>query len=139
MNDWVQGSVDRYANVYDNYKLYADVLAKVLAGAAKKLAPLAIVQARPKSIPSFAEKIIRKRSLYKDPLADMTDLCGGRVIAHTAEQVHAVCKFIEEHFTIDRETATTSASACGRRSSAIGRSTISSRSSPGNSPDKDIP
>jgi ppGpp synthetase/RelA/SpoT-type nucleotidyltranferase len=101
VNDWVQVNVDRYAKVHGDYKLFADVLAKVLGIAARKLAPLAIVQARPKSIPSFAEKIIRKRHLYKDPLADMTDLCGGRVIAHTAEQVHAVCKFIEQHFTID--------------------------------------
>ena len=98
---WVATHVDRYAKVQEHYKLFADVLAKVLGTAARKLAPLAIVQARPKSIPSFAEKIIRKRHLYKDPLADMTDLCGGRVIAHTAEQVHAVSKFIEQHFTID--------------------------------------
>ena len=102
---WVAENVERYAKVYDDYKLYADVLAKVLAGAAKKLAPLAIVQARSKAIPSFAEKIIRKRHLYKDPLADMTDLCGGRVITHTAEQVRAVCRFIQEHFLIDEENS----------------------------------
>jgi ppGpp synthetase/RelA/SpoT-type nucleotidyltranferase len=98
---WVAQHVERYAKVYRDYQLYAEVLAKVLQAAAGKLAPLAIVQARPKSIPGFAEKIIRKRRLYKDPLADMTDLCGARVIVHTAEQVHALSRFIEEHLTID--------------------------------------
>jgi ppGpp synthetase/RelA/SpoT-type nucleotidyltranferase len=37
-----------------------------------------------------------------DPLVRMTDLCGGRVIAQTAEQVHAICEFIERTFDIDK-------------------------------------
>ena len=31
----------------------------------------------------------------------MTDLCGGRVITRTSDQVHAVCEFIEQAFIID--------------------------------------
>lgn len=103
--DWVQQQVERHTQVCEKYKLYADVLAKVLACAARKLAPLAIVQTRTKSLPSFAEKIVRKRHLYDDPLCDMTDLCGGRVITLTADQVHAVGRFLEEHFEIDWENS----------------------------------
>src|SRR5208283_3587594 len=58
----------------------------------------------------FAEKILRKRKLYMhpkgtllaDPLVRMTDLCGGRVIAQTSDQVRTMCQFIEEVFDIDR-------------------------------------
>ena len=31
----------------------------------------------------------------------MTDLCGGRVITQTSDQVHALCRFIEEAFDVD--------------------------------------
>ena len=31
----------------------------------------------------------------------MTDLCGGRVITQTLDEVRAVCDFIEKHFVID--------------------------------------
>jgi ppGpp synthetase/RelA/SpoT-type nucleotidyltranferase len=98
---WVEGNVRRYREVHDQYEAFAQTLAKVLQKAARKLAPLAIVQARAKAIPSFAEKIVRKRHLYQDPLVDVTDLCGGRVITHTAEQVRAFCEFIRDHFIVD--------------------------------------
>ena len=76
----------------------------------RRTAPLALIEARAKSVPSFAEKILRKRKAYMhpkgglsaDPLARMTDLCGGRVIAQTSDQVRVVCQFIEEAFSIDR-------------------------------------
>lgn len=98
---WVKKHVPRYGRARKHFKMFAHTLGEVLQAATRKLAPLAIVQARPKSVPSFAEKILRKRVLYADPLLDMTDLCGGRVITHTAGQVQAVCQFIEEHFLID--------------------------------------
>ncbi len=98
---WVHRHVGRFSEVQPVFRLYAQTLQQVLAETCRKLAPLAIVQTRPKAIPSFAEKIVRKQGLYKDPLIDMTDLCGGRVIVHTADQVRAVCEFIEEQFHID--------------------------------------
>jgi ppGpp synthetase/RelA/SpoT-type nucleotidyltranferase len=37
---------------------------------------------------------------YPDPIRQLTDLCGGRVIVQTLEQVEAVCRFVERHFKI---------------------------------------
>jgi len=102
---WVRDNVARYAAVRERWKTHATVLQEVLERASKKLAPYAIVQARPKALASFAEKIQRKRKLYRDPLVDMTDLCGGRVITYTADQVRAVCAFIEKNFDIDWENS----------------------------------
>ena len=100
---WVEANVTRFADdeLQARYADFASTLTKVLNKATKKAAPLAIVQARVKAVDSFAEKILRKRQLYEDPVHDMTDLCGARVITHTAEQVQAVGEFIESHLDVD--------------------------------------
>lgn len=107
--DWVALHVPRFAAVHPHYLAYERFLSLLLTEARRKLAPQAIVQTRVKDIPSFARKILRKRKRYSnpkaalppDPLVRITDLCGGRVITQTGEQVNAVCKFIEEIFDID--------------------------------------
>ena len=101
--EWARSQLALYQDRYADYELFASVLKGVLDQAAARLAPLAIVQARPKSIASFGEKIWRKRAKYRAPVNRMTDLCGARVITHTAAQVRAVSEFIEEHFEIDWE------------------------------------
>lgn len=59
-----------------------------------------IVEARAKEVASFAEKIVRKRK-YSDPLRQITDLCGVRVIAQIRSEMEEVCAFIRRHFIID--------------------------------------
>ena len=102
---WLAKQVAEYRLLYPRYKRYAQVLAEVLRGAASQLAPLAIVQAREKSVVSFAEKSLRKRAKYDDPAHQLTDLCGGRVIARTRPEVEAFCRWIEGVFEIDRENS----------------------------------
>jgi ppGpp synthetase/RelA/SpoT-type nucleotidyltranferase len=107
--DFVAAHVPRFREARPSYVAYEEFLKTVLKAACRKLAPLAIVEARAKGVASFAEKIIRKRGEYTkppfppppDPLVRMTDLCGGRVVTQTAEQVQKVCRFIENAFDID--------------------------------------
>ncbi|MGD0537503.1 MAG: RyR domain-containing protein [Verrucomicrobiota bacterium] len=107
--EWVALHVPRFKAVRLRYRAFARFLESILKAAVKKLAPMAIVNTRPKEIASFAEKILRKRALYTDPkdplppdpLARMTDLCGGRVITHTSAEVEKVCAFIKAAFDID--------------------------------------
>ena len=56
---------------------------------------------RAKTIPSFAEKCLRKCHKYDEPVDQLTDLCGARIIVHTQEQVARISQFLEEHFEID--------------------------------------
>ncbi|MFA5262255.1 MAG: hypothetical protein WC378_00410 [Opitutaceae bacterium] len=106
---WVALHVPRYAQAAPAYVEYEAFLKTVLRDICNKLAPLAVVEARAKGIPSFAEKVLRKRDSYQnpsdrlppDPIVRLTDLCGGRIICQTAQQVHAVCLFIEKAFIID--------------------------------------
>ncbi len=108
--DWVALQVPRFAAIRPRYLAFADFLQAILKEGCARFAPLALIEARAKSIPSFAEKILRKRKSYMhprgnlpvDPLVRITDLCGGRVITQTSDQVRTMCRFIEEAFAIDR-------------------------------------
>jgi ppGpp synthetase/RelA/SpoT-type nucleotidyltranferase len=107
--DWVALHVPRFTGVRPRYVTYEAFLCAVLRHACDNLAPDAIVSTRAKTIASFAEKILRKRQSYTnpkdprppDPLLRMTDLCGGRVITQTADQVREICQFIEDAFDVD--------------------------------------
>src|SRR4030042_6822957 len=92
--------INTYKSEQEYYRLYADVLRKILQKAVDLYARDGIVQARPKSIESFSEKIIRKDK-YKNPLVDMTDLCGARAIVHFESQVNDICNFVRDNFEID--------------------------------------
>jgi ppGpp synthetase/RelA/SpoT-type nucleotidyltranferase len=99
--EWFHGQVSRYAAERPRYEALADVLGRVLEWGAGEIAPHALVQARAKSVPSFAEKILRKRPKYVDPVRQLNDLCGARVITHTREEVDAFCAFVRRHFEVD--------------------------------------
>jgi ppGpp synthetase/RelA/SpoT-type nucleotidyltranferase len=99
--------------MYPVYEKYAKTLQQILTKAATRLAPLSIVQARPKSLSSFGEKIYRRKNMYDDPVNQFTDLCGGRVITHTQDEVTAVCEFIKNNFQVDWNN---SADTCERLS-----------------------
>lgn len=107
--DWLALHVPRFAGVRPAYCAYEAFLLEALREGCRRLAPTAIVEARTKALASFAEKILRKRSVYDnprdplppDPLLRLTDLCGGRIIVQTSEQVRAVCSLVEEAFDID--------------------------------------
>lgn len=98
---WSCEQINAFGDRRLRYEKYAETLRQVLGQAARHYAPDAIVQARAKTIASFAEKIQRKKDKYADPVNQFTDLCGGRVITHTPDEVKAICAFIEQHFEID--------------------------------------
>jgi len=82
-----------------NYITFCNVLQRILEHVAHGVSKIAIIQARVKDIPGFAEKISRKG--YSDPFRQMTDLCGARVVMETSAQVQAVCTHIRELFDVD--------------------------------------
>ena len=105
--DWARAQIEAYRQVSPRYARAAQVLQLVLEQATQQLGAQAIIQTRPKTIPSFAEKAIRKKKAgrYSDPLTRMTDLCGARVITQTLDEVRSVAAFIETHFSVDAENS----------------------------------
>ncbi len=102
---WLGAQVRRYKRLHPRYVRYAALLDAVLRDATQRLAPLAIVQTRPKSVASFAEKALRKQRKYPDPVHEFTDLCGARVIARTRSEVDALSDFVKARFEIDWENS----------------------------------
>jgi len=92
--------IEKYTQEHPAYETYAAVLKRVLERGCAVAFPEALVQSRAKAISSFAEKCARKFAKYPDPVNQMTDLCGARVIVQALEQVRAVRQFIEAHFEI---------------------------------------
>lgn len=92
--------IDAYSKEFPTYKIFAEVLKRILERACTVSFPEAFVQSRPKTTSSFAEKCVRRFDRYPDAVNQMTDLCGARVILQTVEQVTAVRQFIEDNFKI---------------------------------------
>ena len=63
------------------------------------------IEARTKDVDSFVEKIERKKGQYKEPLTDITDLVGIRIIAYYQEDVSQICNLVEAEFDIDRDNS----------------------------------
>ncbi len=92
------GFIQKYQEKQESYRQLAQILEKVLGRIAKDLQMIAIVQAREKSVTSFAEKIQRPGKHYTNPLEEMPDLCGARVILATLEDVKRFSTVVEEQF-----------------------------------------
>ncbi|MEK7404157.1 MAG: HD domain-containing protein, partial [Acidobacteriota bacterium] len=81
----------RYRDLRPDCQLLSDHIEKVLLAMAHCRGIYPIVTARAKSLESFAEKIQRPGKVYAvDPVTEITDLCGVRVIVHTLDQVDAM-------------------------------------------------
>jgi len=89
-----------YEGLYEVYTSYASMLEEYFEKACKDAIPEAIIRTRVKTLSSFAEKAIRKAKEYPNPINQLGDLCGARIIVHTYEQVEWVNKFLEKNFEV---------------------------------------
>ncbi len=88
--------IKAYKDELPRYTRYANVLHRIF----QEAFPLAVVQARPKAVSSFAEKAVRRRDRYPDPVHMFTDLCGARIIVQTLDQIATIRQFIEANFVV---------------------------------------
>lgn len=97
--EWHRFHVDSYSSVRSDFQRFCDVLTDLLGQARADCAPMAIIQARAKTVASFAEKMWRKN--YDNPLCQSTDLAAARVITETQQEVVKVSEWIKENFIVD--------------------------------------
>lgn len=62
-----------------------------------------IVDSRAKSVESFGEKIQRSGKNYSDPIKEMPDLCGCRIILYYADDITAVANLLKSEFDLIEE------------------------------------
>jgi len=99
--EWLKQQIKACSNEQKHYEAYAAKLREILESARDRFAPEGVVAARPKSLSSFAEKALRKKDKYADPIHQITDLAGARVVVLTEEEAERLCAFIRAHFLID--------------------------------------
>ena len=95
---WLSAQVNRFKAERPTYEKFCKALKRILKQAVRTLGITAVVEARTKEIPSFAEKCIRKGGT--DPVNQFTDLCGARVIVESKDQIPLVLDYLEKHFEI---------------------------------------
>jgi ppGpp synthetase/RelA/SpoT-type nucleotidyltranferase len=104
-------SVERYRTVRPDYELLAEVAKRLLIEMlrASDIRPHS-VEARAKSLESFEKKVSKpsetdpRKPKYVDPLREITDLAGVRVITFLPRTVDQVCALIEREFTVKERT-----------------------------------
>ena len=69
-----------------------------------------IVQKRTKDLSSFRKKLVRKRGKYNDPVQEMTDLSGIRIVAYYLRDVHRIANVIRNELRIDELNSSDKAS-----------------------------
>jgi len=82
------------------YETLKTFLLDILEKKIKSQIPLANIGGRTKKFVSFADKLIRKNK-YNDPLRELTDLAGLRIIVHLPSEVEIAGRIIRETFHID--------------------------------------
>jgi len=96
---------ERWGNIYKEeyaiYKEFTDKLQNLLCELLKKHNIDANIEFRTKDISNFIEKIQRKGKEYKNPLKEVTDLVGVRIIAFYKEDVDKIGEIIKKEFNVD--------------------------------------
>lgn len=91
-----------YSSMRPRYEELADKFAGLLEQLVKnKDIECVLVENRAKTVDSLKGKLSRKE--YDDPLEDVTDLAGIRIITYYLEDVERVGELVREHFNVDED------------------------------------
>ncbi len=96
---------DIYKGRYAIYHEFTDKLLNLIIELLNEHKIDAQIESRTKSIENFAEKIQREGKDYRNPLEEITDLVGIRIIAYYKEDIDKIGVIIEKEFDIDWENS----------------------------------
>jgi len=99
----VEGAVSEYKEkrpLYDRFAAKLKVLLEELLSA--KRIDYHVIEHRAKEVEAFREKITRAGKRYSDPVREVTDLAGVRVVLYYTSDVDRACRVIKEEFDVDQ-------------------------------------
>ncbi|HEV7660231.1 MAG TPA: hypothetical protein VGO55_10330 [Allosphingosinicella sp.] len=103
-NPTIEEAVSAYASQRPKYETFASELLHLLRSLLESRGLRAqTIEVRAKSIESFREKIGRSGKNYEDPLTEIPDLCGCRIIAYYGNDVRKISEIIKEEFDVVEE------------------------------------
>ena len=94
-----------YKENYATFQEFTDKIIKLIHELLQKRKIDAQIEHRTKSIESFFVKIQRERKDYRNPLEEVTDLVGIRIIAYYKEDVDRIGEIIKREFDVDWENS----------------------------------
>lgn len=98
--------VATYERLRPNYVRMCDSVASLLSNLiAQEQIPIHTIDGRAKEVDSFREKVTRDGKHYAEPLKEIMDLAGVRVVTHDKSARDRVCKLIEREFNVDLENS----------------------------------
>jgi len=98
------GPIESYKQLRPTLEEFARRLQDLLADIAhSKNIEVHAIEARAKTLESFREKLARPGKSYDNPLKDITDLCGLRVILYYQEDVEKFCDELRLQLSVDEE------------------------------------
>ncbi|HST58297.1 MAG TPA: hypothetical protein VLK84_06415, partial [Longimicrobium sp.] len=94
--------VGRYASLRPRHEEFTLELVKLIRALLRaQQVDFHLIESRTKDVQSFTEKITRASKEYTDPLTQITDLSGIRIIAYYDEDVALISQLLESEFDID--------------------------------------
>jgi len=98
----VEEHVLAYISVHNIYTAYVKSLKALLENLLRtKDIEVVTVEGRAKTIESFREKITREGKDYTNPLSQVTDLAGIRIVTYQLKDIDLVSELISENFSVD--------------------------------------
>lgn len=90
-----------YARIRPNYLRLSEELARILKASFRRSGLEASVEWRAKDVDSFVEKALDPEKGYQDPIAEISDLAGIRVVARSADLLPLVKDVVAAEFEVD--------------------------------------
>ena len=94
--------VKRYEEERPRYERFTKKLHSLLDELLRAKGLEVVLESRTKAAASFAEKLNRPEKKYDDPLREVTDLSGVRIIVQTLADVPVVASLIAKEFAVDQ-------------------------------------
>jgi len=93
--------INKFKELRPLFKKYCDILEKILSNLIKGRSSEYLIQSRVKKISSFANKLFDPDKKYSNPLQEINDLCGVRIVLPNINEMNAVCEIIKDTFFIE--------------------------------------
>ncbi|MFX1365952.1 MAG: hypothetical protein ACFFCE_08265 [Promethearchaeota archaeon] len=90
--------INRYKELRPLYEEYSKVIETILENIVQGCSSEYIIQNRVKTISSFANKLLNPDVKYSDPIAEINDLCGVRIILPNVNEMDVVIQAIRDIF-----------------------------------------
>jgi ppGpp synthetase/RelA/SpoT-type nucleotidyltranferase/Tfp pilus assembly protein PilF len=107
-SDGQSPATQEFAKLHNKYKNFAEEIERILEDALIEAdIKCQAIESRAKSVDSFDIKCKKTNSTgalkYTDPMRQITDLAGVRVITYTLGDVGRVCAFLEKYFIVEEK------------------------------------